>query len=130
MKYALWILQVLVGLAFMAAGFLKLTSSGADLVAQGMAWAAAVPAWLIPVIGASELAGGLGLILPAATRIQPQLTPLAAALLAVVMVLAFITHLVLGDPAESLISPVVLGGLSAFIAYGRYKILPIEPKSA
>jgi len=49
-------------------------------------------------------------------------------LLVVVMVLALITHIIIGDPLMASISPVVLGGLSAFVAYGRYKILPIEPR--
>jgi uncharacterized membrane protein len=51
----------------------------------------------VRVIGVVEVLGALGLILPAATRIKPSLTPLAAIGLTTVMALASITHLVRGE---------------------------------
>ena len=127
MKYLLWVLQGLLAFAFIGAGLMKLTTPVVVLASEN-AWAAAVPGWLIPIIGLCEVAGALGLILPAATRIQPWLTVLAAELLVVVMVLAAIAHLVVGDGFGAVVPPLVLGSLSAFVAYGRHKLVPIEPK--
>ena len=56
-----------------------------------------VPAFLPKFIGLSELAGGLGFILPAVTRTMPKLTPIAAALPVVVMTLAALTHVLYAD---------------------------------
>jgi len=42
-------------------------------------WVANAPEALVRFIGISELLGAAGLILPAALRIKPYLTPLAAA---------------------------------------------------
>lgn len=126
LNIGLWVLQVLLGLAFIASGLMKLTTPIDDLVKAGMTWAAEMP-WLPRFIGLSEFLGGLGLILPAATRILPILTPIAASLLTVVMVLAVGVHLAAGDVAHS--PPAfILGALSAFVAFGRFKKAPIAAR--
>lgn len=118
MNIALWAVQVLLALAFAGAGFMKVSTPIPDLLAQGMTFVAHVPAWLVRFIGAAELAGAAGLVLPWALRIQPWLTPLAAAALVVVMVLAAGAHVLEGELA-GLAAPIVLGGLSALVAWGR-----------
>lgn len=127
MKYALWIVQVLLALAFLASGAMKLLTPMYQLAAN-MAWVNAVPELLVRFIGLAEVAGALGLILPAATRIQPQLTPLAAAGLALIMVLASIFHLSRGE--TFMLAPNgVLFLLAVFVAYGRWKWAPIAPRN-
>ncbi|MCK6627552.1 MAG: DoxX family protein [Anaerolineae bacterium] len=128
MKYALWIVQVLLALAFLATGFMKLTMP-IDQLAQNMVWPGDIPAWLVRFIGLAELAGGLGMVLPALTRIQPQLTPLAGASLALVMFLAAGFHLTRGE-FGFIVPNIVLLALAAFVAYGRWKVAPIAPRSA
>lgn len=124
MKYVLIVLQILLALAFLAAGSGKILTPVNEL-AQQMNWVNAVPAFTVPIIGILEVAGALGLVLPWLTGIQPQLVRLAAIGLALTMLGAIITHLAIGDPANALIGPLVLGGLSAFVAYARTKILPL-----
>jgi len=126
LHYSLWVVQALLGAAFLMAGFMKATTP-LDQLGANMAWVTYTPGALVRFIGISEIAGGLGLILPAATRIKPILTPIAAGALVVVMVLAFITHLVLGEP-EGLPVNVVLGGLAAFVAWGRFTKARIAPR--
>jgi uncharacterized membrane protein YphA (DoxX/SURF4 family) len=128
MRYTLWFLQILLALAFLAAGWMKLTTP-IDQLAQAMVWAGDVPVGLVRFIGLAELAGGLGLILPALTRIQPQLTPLAGAGLALVMLLAVAFHLTRGE-FGFIVPNIVLLALAAFVAYGRWKLAPIPPRSA
>ena len=122
----LWAIQIGVGLLFTFAGVMKSTQLLAELARQ-MTWVDQVPPWLARFIGVSELAGGLGLLLPSLTRIKPWLTPLAALGLAVVMVLAAGFHLMHGEP-QFLPMNVVLGGLAAFVAYGRWRKAPIAPR--
>jgi hypothetical protein len=126
LHYSLWVVQGLLGAAFLMAGFMKATTP-LDQLGANMAWVTHTPGALVRFIGISEIAGGLGLILPAATRIKPILTPIAAGALVVVMVLAFLTHLVLGEP-EGLPVNVVLGGLAAFVAWGRFTKARIAPR--
>ena len=122
----LWVVQGLLAFAFLGAGFMKLTTP-LDQLGQAMAWVTHTPGPLVRFIGGAEIAGALGLILPAATRIQPLLPPLAAAGLVTVMVLAAITHIAIGEP--QMIAPnVVLGGLAAFVAWGRYRGAPIAAR--
>jgi len=125
---ALWIVQVLLGLAFLMAGSGKATQPIADLAVR-MPWAAHVPEALVRFIGTSEILGGLGLILPAATRIMPKLTGFAGIGLVTVMVLASAFHLSRGE-AMALPVNFVLGGLAAFVAWGRLKKAPIAPRGA
>lgn len=124
---ALWIVQALLGIAFTMAGFTKVGTPMAKL-AEMMPWTAVVGESLTRFIGASELLGGIGLILPAATRIKPGLTPLAGVGLTTVMVLAAGYHLTHNEAAFLPIN-LVLGSLAAFVAWGRGRKAPIAPRS-
>ena len=126
MNIILWIVQVLLAVAFIMAGGMKLMTPHDALAAQ-MNWVNYAPAFAPKVIGTLEVLGGLGLVLPSLFRIKPKLTPLAALGLALLMAGAFITHIVLGEYAMSLPS-LVLGLLSAFVAWGRHKRLPIAER--
>jgi uncharacterized membrane protein YphA (DoxX/SURF4 family) len=81
MNIILWVVQVLVGVAFIAAGTLK-AFRAEKAIQNGMKWVGEVPPGLVTFIGASELLGGIGLILPAVSGILPWLTPLAGVSLA------------------------------------------------
>lgn len=76
------------------------------------------------VIGILEILGAVGLILPALARVLPWLTPLAAALFTVLMVLAAIFHLRRPDEARNVTLNVILGVLAAVVAYGRFVVAP------
>lgn len=128
MKYALWIVQILLALAFLGAGSMKLFTPINEL-AQGMAWVNDVPVFLVKFIGLAEVAGGLGMILPALSRIQPQLTPWAGVGLALVMVFASVFHISRGE-FGAIIPNIVLFALATFVAYGRLKVAPIAPRTA
>ena len=77
--------------------------------------------------GTAELAGALGLLLPALTRIKPSLTPLAAAGLVTIMALASVFHATRGESGGIVVN-LVLGSVAAFIAWGRYKKAPIAAR--
>ena len=114
----LWVVQVLLALAFGMAGVTKLGSTPDQLLEAGMAWAGRYPAFLATFIGLAETLGAVGLVVPAATGIQPRLTGLAAAGIALIMVLAALDHVAAGE-IEALPVNAVLGGLAAFVAWGR-----------
>jgi uncharacterized membrane protein YphA (DoxX/SURF4 family) len=122
----LWVAQVLIALAFAMAGTMKVTQPIATLAAK-MVWPGAMPEALVRFIGLSELLGALGLVLPAATRIKPILTPAAAIGLTTIMVLAACFHLSRGE-AGMVPTNLILGGLAAFVAWGRLKKAPIAPR--
>ncbi len=123
----LWIAQLLLAVAFGMAGIMKSTQPIPDLAAA-MGWPGDLPAVVVRFIGASELAGALGLVLPSATRIRPLLTPLAAIGLVLVMLLAALFHISRGEWSALPIN-VVLGGLAAFVAWGRLRKAPIFPRA-
>lgn len=116
MNIALWIAQVILAALFAMAGTMKAFMPSSD-VAKGLAAAGFSPA-LVRFIGVSELAGALGLILPAATGIKPGLTNLAAAGLVTILVLATVFHISRGE-FKSIPMIIVLGGLGLFVALGR-----------
>jgi uncharacterized membrane protein YphA (DoxX/SURF4 family) len=122
----LWVAQVLLALGFGLGGFFKLTGP-IDVLTEKMVWPGAVPSPLVRFIGGSELLGAIGLILPAATRIRPGLTPLAASGLVVIMILAMIFHISRGEMG-ALPTNIFLGGLAAFVAWGRLRKAPIPPR--
>jgi len=123
MTYALWIVQALLAALFLFAGGMKLV-----LPLEKLAGPVALPGLLVRFIGVVEVLGAVGLILPAALRIKPGLTPLAALGLVVVMTGAVVITLIGGEPVAAVISAVV-GLLAAFVAYGRWRLAPIRSAS-
>jgi len=114
----LWILQGLLAVAFLGAGAMKLTQPVKKLETN-MAWVTRFPVPVVRFIGAVEILGALGLILPWATGIAPVLTPLAAVGLAVTMVLAAVHH-VRNNEAKQVPVNAVLFALAVIIAIGRF----------
>lgn len=125
--YALWAVQLLLAAMFGMAGVMKTTQPIADLAAQ-LVWPGEIPAALVRFIGASELLGAIGLLLPSALRILPRLTPAAAAGLLTIMLLAMPFHVVMGHDPAGVVFDAVLGALAAFVLYGRLKLAPIQPR--
>jgi hypothetical protein len=91
--------------------------------ARGADAADALPGAFLRFIGVAEVLGALGLILPGLLGIRPGLTPLAAAGLVIIMTGATVLTVASGELALALI-PLVVGLLSAFVAYGRWRLAP------
>ncbi|HYC49971.1 MAG TPA: DoxX family protein [Gemmatimonadaceae bacterium] len=127
LSITLWVVQVLLAAMFLMSGFMKLSQPIAALSGQ-MPWVMSVPEALVRFIGAAELAGALGLILPSLTRIRPRLTVLAAIGLITVMILASAFHLSRGEGSVVPMN-LVLAALAAFVAWGRNKAAPIAPRA-
>lgn len=93
MLVAFWIVSGLVALAFLAAGTMKLARPKEALVASGLAWTEDFAEPTVKVIGAAEVLGAIGIVLPALTGIAPILSPISASALALVMVGAIVVHI-------------------------------------
>lgn len=125
MNILLWVFQVLLALLFLAAGVPKLIFSTEDLMKMGPPDQVVLPGAFIKFIGVCELLGALGLILPGLLRRQQYLTPLAAAGLTIIMIGAVVIGF-LGLGLSGAIVPLVVGVLSAVVAYGRGKLQPLR----
>ncbi len=121
MNIALWVVQALLALAFLMAGFMKVFRP-LDQLAKSMGWVKAVPPALVRLIGVAELTGALGLVLPALTSILPWLTLLAAVGLMIVMVCAAVFHASRRE-YQAIGLNFVLFLLAALVAYGRFVVL-------
>ncbi|MEU0352749.1 DoxX family protein [Streptomyces sp. NPDC006237] len=118
MNVFLWIVQAVLAAMFAMAGVMKSTQPK-DKLAEKLPWVADFSPATVRFIGIVELAAALGLILPAATGIAPVLTPLAATGLAVVMLLAAITHARRKENGAIVFNTVLLV-LAALVAWGRF----------
>jgi uncharacterized membrane protein YphA (DoxX/SURF4 family) len=124
MNILLWVLQVLLAAAFLAHGLMFLFPP-ANLVA--VMNASINPAFRL-FLGVAEVLAAIGLTLPGLTRIQPWLVPTAAAGLMIVMVGAVIAHVSRGE-ASSAITTAILFVLLTFVAYMRWRVRPIPPRT-
>ena len=126
MNKLLWVLQIVLGVNFILVGFMHyIVPPGLPSL---MSWMYELSTPLHIISGTAELLGGLGWILPGLTKIQTRLTPLAAAGLALVMILAIVYHVSRGEypnVATNFIFAAVLG----FVAYGRWKLQPLDDGS-
>jgi hypothetical protein len=119
MNIVLWILAGLLALAFVGSGVMKLATPKGTLVEKGMGWANDFGQQAIRGIGAIEVLGAVGLIVPAAVDVAPVLTPIAALCLALTMAGAVVVHLRRGETKESA-PALVLGVLVLVLAILRF----------
>ena len=122
----LWIAQLLLGVVFIPVGFMKLSQPIADLAAM-IPWVSQAPELFVRFIGLVDLAGGLGVLLPALTRIKPRLTVAAALGIVGLQLLAAAFHMSRGE-ASMLPLNVLLLALAAFVAWGRACMAPLAPR--
>ncbi|MHA6299044.1 DoxX family protein [Devosia sp. CAU 1758] len=123
----LWIVQVVLAGIYGMAGVMKLAQPIEALVASGMTYAGDYPELLTRFVGTMEILGLIGIILPAATRILPGLTPLAALGFSVIQILAIGLHTMRGEYSMLPVNAVLLA-LSLFVVWGRSRKAPISPR--
>lgn len=123
MNVALWIIQILLALLFLFAGGTKLVLSLEVLKSMGSPNQVQLPGLFLRFIGVCEVLGALGLVLPGLLRIRQGLTPLAAVGLVIITIGATVVT-VIGDGVGPALFPLVVCLLLAFVAYGRWRLVP------
>ena len=113
----LWTVQGVLAFLFLCAGGMKLILPIASMTAQ-----IPLPGAFLRFIGAAEVLGALGLILPMLLSIRPGLTPLAAAGLGIIMTGATVVTVLSGATASALV-PIVVGLLLASVASARWQLV-------
>lgn len=122
MNTLLWTLQVLAALLYSSSGVMKVFMF--DKVSHDVPSFGALPRDAWTVLGILELLCTVALIVPAALHWHPQLTSLAAIVLAVESLLFVAVHIKYRE-ASPIVMSAVLGLLMAFVAYGRIVLHPI-----
>lgn len=123
MNVLLWVLQAVLALLYLSGGAYKIFSF--DELAKQMT---ALPRAGWSVLGAIEIAGAILLIVPAATKWMPGLTPLAAAVLALEalgLAALYARHSLQLAASNPMVWALTMGLLAAFVAYGRYALRPL-----
>src|SRR3954469_10366642 len=123
MNITLWILQVLLALAFLAHGIMLLNPPPEIAVLMN----ALLPRWFQVFLGLAEVLAAVGLTLPGLTRILPGAVPAAAAGVMIVMISATILH-VSRSELGSAATTFVLLLIATFVAYARWRLHPIPPR--
>jgi hypothetical protein len=126
LSIALWIVQALLAITFAGTGVWKLVTPTAALATM-IPWAGQVAPSFLIMTAVVDLAGGLGILLPSLTHIQPRLTLLAALGCALLQVCAIVFHASRGELANTPFN-VVLVGLSLFVFWGRRSRCPIPAR--
>ena len=124
MNVLLWVLQVLLAVAFLAHGLLFLFPPAAIVDQMN----ASIPRAFQLFIGVAEILAAAGLTLPGVTRIQPWLVSCAAAGVMIVMISATAFHIVRGEMSSAIVTAALLL-VATFVAYMRWRVLPIGPRT-
>lgn len=128
MRYGLWTAQILLALVYVPAGLTKLFSPVAQAAAQ-IPWAGDVPELFLRFIGLVDLSAGLGLLLPALTRIAPKLTIWAGIGSTTLQICAMVFHISRGEYMVVPFNAVIIA-LSVYVAWGRAKKAPITARGS
>ncbi|WP_240420662.1 DoxX family protein [Paenibacillus periandrae] len=116
MNITLWIVQGILALGFIFSGWMKAFQY--EKAKASWPWVKEVSRGLVFFIGIAELLGVFGLILPQATNIAPVLTPLAATLLAAVVLAGAVFH-VKRKEYQQIVVNIIFLVLAVFVAVGR-----------
>jgi uncharacterized membrane protein YphA (DoxX/SURF4 family) len=125
MNITLWVLQILLAVAFFAHGWMLLFPP-ANLIEQ---MNAVMSTAFRIFLGIAEVLAAVGLTLPGITRILPWLVSAAAVGLMIVMVSATVLHVRRGEVSAA-VTTIFLLAMSTFVAYMRWKVRPIAPRLA
>src|SRR5687768_620765 len=127
LSIGLWIVQGLLALTFVGTGIWKLTVPVSELATK-VPWMGQVSRAFLYGTAVFDLLGGLGMLFPAVTRINPGLTVLAALGCAAFMLGAIVFHFSRGEGANTPFN-FLLVALALFIAWGRGFKAPIEARA-
>jgi uncharacterized membrane protein YphA (DoxX/SURF4 family) len=125
MNISLWVLQVLLALAFLAHGLMFLFPP--ESIVEQMN--ASLPRWFQVFLGVAEVLAAIGLTLPGLTRVKPWLVPCAAVGIMMVLSSATVYHVIRGEFSSGMITLVMLV-LATAVAYLRWRVAPIRPRAA
>jgi len=125
MNIVLWIVQVLLAVAFFAHGVLFLYPPP-EVAAQ---MDASLPRWFSLFLGVAEVLAAIGLILPGITRVVPSLVAWSAIGIVIVMISATVWHLIRNEISSAGITLLLLM-LATFVAFMRLRVLPIPERHA
>ena len=121
MNTALWIVAGFLTAIYLLSGFGKLFTPQEKMAGMfaGSRWVEDFSPGTLKAIGAVEILGAIGLILPALLDIAPVLVPLAALGLALTMTGAVIMRIRRHELNYALLDLAYLA-LAAFVAFGRF----------
>jgi len=123
MNILLWILQILLAVAFAAHGWMFLAPPPELLAIMNETLHPAFRLFL----GVAEILAAIGLTLPGITRILPWLISLAAAGIMIVMVSATILHTMRAEYSSAVTTAILLV-IATFVAYMRWRVKPIQAR--
>jgi uncharacterized membrane protein YphA (DoxX/SURF4 family) len=123
----LWVVQGLLALTFVGGGIWKFATPIPRLAAM-IPWAGQVSPGLLYATAVFDLLGGLGVLLPSATRIKPGLAVVAALGCVALQASAIVFHVSRGEAANTPFN-FLLVALSVFVAWGRRSRAPITPRA-
>jgi hypothetical protein len=123
MNITLWVLQVLLAAAFLAHGLFLIFPSPEVLEQMNETMSTPFRYFL----GVAEVLAAIGLTLPGITRVQPWLVYAAAAGVMIVMISATVLHIGRNEISSAVITAILLA-MATFVAYMRWRVMPIAPR--
>jgi len=116
LKHGLWLVQAILATLYLMAGGWKAAGSAPSLEQMMPGF----PLLLIRIVGVAETVAAIGLVIPAVLSDRLAVAGWAGAFLAAESAVFVVVHLAGGvwGPA---VATLILGGLSAFVAWGRLK---------
>lgn len=119
MIVAYFVVAAVVALIALGSGLMKLVRPKETLLGMGepLAWANDFTPLQIKLIGAAEVLGAVGVIVPMALGILPVLSPIAALGLALIQVGAFVVHARRGEKPYLNMVVFALAGAAAVLGF-------------
>lgn len=123
MNILLWGVQIILGVKLLTTAFTHGLQPSKPTMQESMQKMGRVSRPLHIAVAIIIFVGTLGLILPGVLSLPAWVTPLSAVAMGVVLLLSILFH-VKSRPKPNIFVSVVLFVFAAFIAYGRWALIP------
>ncbi len=123
MNFALWIVQAILAIKLVSVAFTHAFQRSLPTMQAAIEKLGNGARTILTLVSVATLIGALGLILPGVLRLYPQITPVTAGVLCLLLLVSLFFHVRSREKPKVFVS-VVLFALAAFVAWGRWTIIP------
>jgi len=123
MNVILWIIQIILGIKLVTVSYTHGLRQSQPTMQEAIQKRGLAARPMLFLIAVCTFIGTLGLILPGISGLLTWLTPVTAGVLSLMLLLSMVFHIQSREKPNIFVS-VILAGLAAFVAYGRWVLFP------
>jgi hypothetical protein len=123
MNIVLWVIQIILAIKLITVSYTHGIRQNQPTMQAAIQKMGKLPQPLLQIIAVCTFIGCIGLMLPGILGLSTRITPVTAAILSILLLISIFFHIKCREKPNIFVS-VILFAFAAFIAYGRWVLVP------